>query len=168
MKTIDSIDKINQLTKNDFIDIFGNVFEKTIWISEKVYELRPFLDFKELSIKFNVLFENQTKEAHLKILNFHPELAVEKIMTQESKVEQNKAKLNECSKEEFDEFKKLNNKYKEKFKFPFIIAVAGKNRSEILKNFKIRIKNNEYMEFEEAKKQVKKIANLRLKLIYNN
>ena len=61
------------------------------------------------------------------------------------------------------EFKKLNMNYEKKFKFPFIIAVKGKNKNEILDNFRKRIKNNLQEEFNEAKIQVKKIALLRLK-----
>ena len=83
-------------------------------------------------------------------------------MTSESKSEQISAKLNECSNEEYEEFKKLNLEYKKKFKFPFIIAVKGKNKEEILNSFRQRITNNINLEFEEAKGQVKKIASFRL------
>ena len=95
--------------------------------------------------------------------NSHPELAVEKKLTEESKQEQNSANLNQCSDKEFNEFKKLNLNYKTKFGFPFIIAVKGKNRIEILESFRKRINNSIETEFEEAKEQVKKIALLRLK-----
>ena len=60
------------------------------------------------------------------------------------------------------EIKKLNLDYERKFKFPFIIAVKGKNKNEILNNFKKRISNNYEIEFNEAKSQVKKIALFRL------
>ena len=61
------------------------------------------------------------------------------------------------------EFKNLNNKYKKKFGFPFILAVKGKDKVEILDEFKKRILNNKNDEFDEALTQVIKIANLRLK-----
>jgi len=163
-----SIDKINQLTKNDFSSIFGNVFEKTNWIAEKVYEHRPFLNFNDLYSKFLDLFKNETRERHLRILNFHPDLVVDKIMTKDSKIEQSNAKLDNCTREEFGEFLNLNKDYKKKFNFPFIISVAKKNKIEILKNFKERIKNNETIEFNEAIKQVKKIASIRLEQIIKN
>ena len=73
-----------------------------------------------------------------------------------------RSKLNECSDDEYEEFKKLNFEYKKKFNFPFIIAVKGKNKNEILMNFRQRIKNDVESEFLEAKKQVKKIATFRL------
>ena len=76
-----------------------------------------------------------------------------------------RANLNQCTEEEFIEFEKLNKEYKKKFGFPFIIAVKGKTKNEVLKNFKERIKNNYIIEFEEAKLQVKKIASIRLEEI---
>ena len=65
------------------------------------------------------------------------------------------------------EFNQLNFDYEKKFRFPFIIAVKGKNKNEILENFKVRISNNHEKEFREAKKQVMKIAMLRLNDILN-
>ena len=156
------IDKFNKLDKSEFLSIFGNVFEKTDWIAEKTYALKPFNNFQELFSKMMEIFENSKKENYLEILNAHPNLVIEKKLTDDSKKEQNSANLNQCSEEEFQEFKDLNQKYKKKFGFPFIIAVKGKNRKEILNNFRQRITNNINLEFEEAKEQVKKIANLRL------
>ena len=162
MKTISSIDKINQLTKNDFIDIFGNVFEKTYWIADKAYNFKPYKNFNELLFTIFKIYENSSRDDCLKIFNSHPELAIEKKLTKDSRNEQENANLNECSEEEFKEFKKLNEEYKKKFRFPFIITVKGKNKEEILNSFRQRITNNINLEFEEAKEQVKKIANLRL------
>ena len=162
------IDKVNKLSKSDFISIFGNVFEKTTWMAEKVFVYKPFENFDKLSKKFLDTFENEQKENHLKILNAHPELAIEKIMTTDSKKEQNNAQLDQCTEEELEEFIKLNKEYKQKFNFPFIIAVSGKNKTEILDNFRKRIKNDKNIEFEEAKNQVKKIASSRLKQINKN
>jgi len=159
---MDSIDKFNKLSKAEFISIFGNIFEKTEWIAEKCYESKPYNSLDELVLKMMKIFENIEKERHLEILNSHPNLAVEKKLTEDSKNEQKNASLNQCNDEEFIEFKKLNEEYKKKFGFPFIIAVKGKNKEEILNSFRQRITNNINLEFEEAKKQVKKIASFRL------
>ena len=167
MKTINSIDQINELTKNDFIDIFGNVFEKTYWIANKTFNSKPFKSFDELLSIIMQNYENSSKEECLKIFNEHPELAVEKKLTEDSQKEQTGASLNRCSNEEFNEFKNLNIEYRKKFGFPFIIAVKGKNKNEILNNFRERIKNEINLEFNEAKNQVKKIATLRLTGIIN-
>ena len=159
---MNSIDKVNKLSKSDFISIFGNVFEKTEWIAQKSYDLKPYKNFEELFAKMMEVFENIEKEKHLEILNAHPNLAVEKKLTRDSKNEQKNASLNQCTEKEFLEFKKLNEEYKKKFGFPFIIAVKGKNKEEILNSFRQRIANNINLEFIEAKKQVKKIAIFRL------
>ena len=156
-----SINNINQLNKSDFLSIFGNIFEKTEWIAEKVFDLKPFKSNDDLFSKMINLYEICDKEQILIILNSHPELAVEKKLTKDSSNEQSGASLNECTFEEFEEFKKLNIEYREKFGFPFIIAVKGKNKNNILNDFRKRIQNDLNSEFEEAKKQVIKIASFR-------
>ena len=159
------IKKINSLDKSEFLSIFGNVFEKSKWISEKVFDQKPFKDLESFFSEIIGIYENSDNKTILEILNLHPELAVEKKLTADSEVEQSKANLKQCTLEEFDEFKKLNIEYKKKFNFPFIIAVKEKNKNEILNYFRERIKNSLDEEFLEAKKQVKKIAAFRLEEI---
>ena len=169
---MDSLEKVNNLSKSDFISIFENVFEKTNWIAEKAYTLKPFLDLNSLKKTFLSIYDKCSNEQYLEIFNSHPQLAIEKIwdgnLTELSEEEQLEASLDLCTKEELEEFVKLNKDYKKKFNFPFIIAVSGKNKSEILDNFRKRIKNDKNTEFKEAIRQVKKIASLRLKQINNN
>tara|TARA_B100000427_G_scaffold176751_1_gene147046 strand:+ start:215 stop:709 length:495 start_codon:yes stop_codon:yes gene_type:complete len=162
---MDSINKVNKLNKSDFISIFGNVFEKTEWIAERVFDYLPYKNFDNLLLKFFKIYNESNKESIIKILNSHPELVLEQKLTNESKKEQKGAGLNECSKEEVEEFKKLNLNYKKKFGFPFIIAVKGKNKNDILSYFRTRIKNSFDEEFIEAKKQVGEIATFRFKEI---
>jgi len=159
------IKKINSLDKSEFLSIFGNVFEKSKWISEKVFDKKPFKNLDSFVSEIIGMYENSDNETILEILNLHPELAVEKKLTTDSEVEQSKANLKQCTPEEFDQFKKLNIEYKKKFNFPFIIAVKGKNKNEILNYFRERINNSLDEEFLEAKKQVKKIATFRLEEI---
>ncbi len=156
---------INLLKKKEFLSIFGNIFEKSDWIADEVFNLKPFKDSNDLVVKMMNIYENSNNEKIIKIFNLHPELAIEKNLTSFSSKEQTGAKLNDCSKEEFEEFEKLNTNYKKKYGFPFIIAVKGKNKDEILNNFRHRIQNNFEIEFDEAKNQVKKIASLRLEVI---
>ena len=159
------IKKINSLDKSEFLSIFGNVFEKSKWISEKVFDKKPFKNIKSFVSEIISIYENSDNKTILGILNLHPELAVEKKLTTNSEAEQSKANLKECTPVEFDEFKKLNIEYKKKFNFPFIIAVKGKNKNQILNYFRERIKNSKEEEFIEAKEQVKKIAIFRLEEI---
>ncbi len=156
------IKKINNLDKSEFLSIFGNVFEKSKWISEKVFDKKPFKNLESFVSEIIDIYENSDNKTILEILNLHPELAVEEKLTDDSETEQNKANLKECTPEEFNEFKKLNIEYKKKFNFPFIIAVKGKNKNEILNYFRERINNPLNEEFLEAKNQVKKIAAFRL------
>ena len=137
---MDTVDKVNNLSKSDFISIFGNVFEKTSWISEKTYNLKPFLNFEALQKSFLSVYDKYNDKQYLEIFNSHPQLAIEKIMTEHSKKEQTQSKLDTCTKEELEEFIQLNQDYEKKFNFPFIIAVANLNKNEILDNFKQRIK----------------------------
>ena len=162
---MDSINKVNKLNKYDFISIFGNVFEKTEWIAERVFDYLPYKNFDNLLLKFFKIYNESNKESIIKILNSHPELVVEQKLTNESKKEQKGAGLNECSKEEVEEFKKLNLNYKKKYGFPFIISVKGKSKNDILSYFRTRIKNSFDEEFIEAKKQVEEIATFRFKEI---
>ena len=159
------INKINKLSKSEFIKVFANIFENAIWIAEELYNQKPFDNFEELSSKMLNIFETATKEKQLKILNAHPDLANKtkiSLLTPDSLKEQINAGLDQCTKEEFNEFKKLNNTYK-KFGFPFILAVKGKTKIEILNNFRKRVSSDPEIEFAEAVKQVKQIANMRLK-----
>ena len=163
------INKINKLPKSEFIKVFANIFENARWIAEELYNQKPFGNFEELSSKTLNIFETATKEKQLKILNAHPDLANKtkiSLLTPDSLKEQTNAGLDQCTKEEFSEFKKLNDAYK-KFGFPFILAVKEKTKIEILNNFRKRISSDPEIEFDEAVKQVKQIASLRLKELNN-
>ena len=157
---------LNKLNKDEFISMFGVIFEKTQWIAEKLFDQKPFKDKDDLINKMTQIYESSSKNEILKILNAHPKLAVEKNLTEHSSKEQSRANLKNCTQKEYDEFKILNNNYEKKFGFPFIIAVKGKDKIEILNNFRQRINNGIELEFIESKKQVKKIALFRLKELF--
>ena len=163
------INKINKLPESEFIKVFANIFENARWIAEELYKLKPFEDFNELSSKMMNIFEVSEREKKLKILNDHPDLGNKtKIssLSVDSLKEQKNAGLDQCTKEEFNEFKKLNDAYK-KFGFPFIMSVKNKNKIEILNNFRARVNSEDKIEFEEAVRQVKKIATVRLEELSN-
>jgi len=163
------INKINKLSQTEFVKVFANIFENARWIAEELHKKKPFQDFDELSSKIMNIFEMCSKEKKLKILNSHPNLADKtkiSLLTPDSLKEQASAGLNQCTEEEFNEFKKLNNTYK-KFGFPFILAVKGKTKIEILNNFRKRVTSDPQIEFDEAVEQVKQIASLRLKELNN-
>jgi OHCU decarboxylase len=103
----------------------------------------------------------------LRLLNAHPELtgkeARERAMTQDSTVEQGSAGLDRLSADDFARFDRLNAAYREKFGFPFIIAVRGRSSQEILAAFERRIGNDRAVEFDAACTEVERIALLRLR-----
>ena len=140
------------MDREEFVSRFGGVFEKSSWIAEVTWE--------------------QGTERQISVLRSHPDLAgrlaLAGNLTPDSLAEQSSAGLDKCSEAELSDFKCLNNKYVEKFKFPFIIAVRGLNRQEILKIFRTRINNSRESEFKEATKQVEKIAFLRLQEIFSD
>ena len=157
------IDKdLNTINKNEFTAIFGSIFEKSEWIAAETFKQKPFKNSQDLIDKMIKIYETCTIDQIIVILNLHPKLAIEKKLTSFSTKEQTGAELDKCSEEELTEFNRLNFDYEKKFKFPFIIAVKGKNKNEILENFRSRINNDYRKEFQEAKKQVIKIALFRL------
>ena len=156
---------LNALSEIEFISIFGSVFEKSEWIAYEAFKEKPFKDSKDLIDKMINIYNKCSKEKTAEIFNLHPKLAIEKKLTNFSSKEQSGAQLDKCTEEEFLEFNKLNSNYEKKFKFPFIIAVKGKNKNHILNDFRTRIDNNYETEFNEAKIQVMKIALLRLEEI---
>ena len=163
------INKINKLSQSEFIKVFANIFENTEWIAKELYNQKPFNNFEELSSKILSIFETATKEKKLKVLKAHPDLANKtkiSLLTPNSLKEQISAGLDRCTEKEFNEFKKLNHTYK-KFGFPFILAVKGKTKIEILNNFRKRIFSDPKIEFDKAVEQVKLIASLRLKELNN-
>ena len=163
------INKINKLSKSEFVKVFANIFENARWIADELYNQKPFNDFEELASKILGIYDNATKEKKLKIIKAHPNLADKtkiSLLTPDSLKEQTNAGLDQCSEEEFNEFNKLNENYK-KFNFPFILAVKGKNKNEILNNFRKRISSDPETELNEAIKQVRQIASLRLKELKN-
>ena len=153
---------LNNLNRDKFVSLFGVIFEKTQWIAEKLFDHKPFKNKEDLINKMFQIYETTQKNEVLVILKSHPKLAIEKNLTKHSSEEQSHANLKNCTDEEYNEFKRLNNEYEEKFGFPFIIAVKGKNKIEILNNFRQRINNDIEVEFSEAKSQVRKIAQFRL------
>jgi 2-oxo-4-hydroxy-4-carboxy-5-ureidoimidazoline decarboxylase len=162
--------KIDKLSETEFTEVFGNIFENASWITKKLYRKKPFSSFEDLTEKMIFIFEDTNNENKLKILKSHPDLADKaniSFLTPDSNKEQSGVGLDKCTEDEFNEFKYLNLKYKNKFGFPFILAIKGKDKVEILDNFKKRILSDKQIEFDEAITQVKKIANLRLKELKN-
>ena len=166
----------SRMNKDEFVSCFGGVYEHSPWIAEMAWEKNltkkatPDQDTAEKTHQMlSAVVNEASKEDKLALLRAHPDLAdrlaITKNMTKASLSEQASADLTNCSPQEFKTFQTLNDQYKEKFGFPFIMAVRGYNRGEILENFKKRRHNDTDTEFATALEQVHLIAYLRLKEI---
>ena len=110
--------------------------------------------------------DNASTDRQLALIRAHPDLAgkaqIAGELTQDSSDEQASAGLDQCSAEEYQRFQSLNDEYHEKFRFPFVVAVRGSSRAEILEIFARRLDNTEAIEFETALSEIHKIARLRM------
>ena len=112
------------------------------------------------------IVETAAEEEQLKLIRAHPDLAgraaVAGELTPESTSEQASAGIDRCTPEEFERFQRFNDLYKRKFGFPFVMAVKGSNRHEILAAFEERVRNDLGTEVRRALDEIHKIAQLRL------
>ena len=154
--------------KSKFISLFESIYEHSDWVIKNVIEDKSNIPntIYELKLKMKNEVDNCSENLKLKLLRAHPELGIKKneisSLTHSSQAEQKSAGLDQCSEEEYEEIKSLNKSYKEKFQFPFIIAVKGLNRLDIIKSMKKRVDNNYEEEFLTAINEVHKIAKIRL------
>ena len=162
------------MDKATFMAKFGAVVEHSPWVAEEVFERAAddvLDDAESLSARFGFVFMNTAPEQQLATLRAHPQLAcalaTPQDLTSDSATEQAGAGLDQCSVEEMESFRKLNIAYREKFGFPFIIAVKGRDRQEILGLFEKRIDNDERLEYQTALVQVCRIVRFRIGEILN-
>ncbi len=132
--------------------------------------LRPANDTAQgLHFALCQIFRSASEAERLGVLKAHPDLAgklaAARQLTADSTAEQASAGLDALTMEEKAEFTALNDAYVKKFGFPFIIAVKGRSKAEILEAFKTRVSNERETEFSTACKQVERIALLRLQAI---
>ena len=158
--------KVNDLDREEFLSLFGHVFEHSPWVAEGAWEHRPFTDLQALLDAMGSSVDAAPEADRLALLRAHPDLAGKAAragdLTQESWKEQTGAGLDRMSDAEYERFHAMNEAYKEKFGFPFIIAVKGLGREDILAAYAARLENSRAVEFDTALSQVKKIAGFRV------
>ena len=155
------------MDKASFLARYGGIFEHSPWIAVQVWEQG--LDsggLQELHAAFSEVIRSANREQQLALLRAHPQLASAiasgEELTAESRGEQRGAGLDQCTTAEFKEFEYLNSTYSDRFGFPFIIAVKGLGRAQILESFRARLANTAEDEFAEALEQVIRIGKFRL------
>ena len=160
------------MTEEEFIATFADIYEHSAWVAEQLWRMvceNPkghFDDIQKIKQTMHDIVENSSDEEKLILLRAHPDLAGKAAlageMTDASKSEQSGVGLDQCSEEELTQFLQLNDAYREKFGFPFIMAVKGASKEQILAEFLSRTPNDVATEFATAMEQVHKIAGFRL------
>ncbi|MFK7856561.1 MAG: 2-oxo-4-hydroxy-4-carboxy-5-ureidoimidazoline decarboxylase [Granulosicoccus sp.] len=157
------------LTMNEFTQRFGAVYEHSPWIAELTWQSGIDETHSEVTTLARAMAQTldaASDEHKLQLINAHPDLAGkaarEGDLTDESCTEQSSAGLDCCNENEFLRFQSLNDAYKNKFGMPFIMAVRGSNRHQILAGFEERLPNDHDKEFTRAIQEINRIALFRL------
>lgn len=166
MSDAPTIQDLNDMTRVRFIGALGAIFEMSPWIVEEVWEIRPFTDRADLMAKMMGVVEKSGAKRQLALLGAHPDLAGKAAragtLTALSAQEQSGAGLDRLSDQEFERFHELNDAYRARFGFAFIIAVKDTDKAGILAAFEARLANGRQEERAEALRQVGRIAEIRL------
>lgn len=157
-----TIAQVNAMTGSEFVAMFGDVAEHSPWVAEQAATQRPFASHDEMIAAFENATRRAAREAQLALIRAHPDLATRARLTQDSSREQAGAGLDSLTNDEFARFTKLNDAYKQRFGFPFIFAVKGATKGQVLASFEERIGREPEQEFEMALTQVCRIFRFRI------
>ena len=158
-----TIAEVNRLNAADFIQAFGWVFEDSPWVAERGWCYRPFADVEELHRALVDVVEHATRKEQLALIRAHPDLGTRARISAASSEEQTGAGLDRLTPAEFELFTRLNHEYREKFGFPFLFAVRGSGKYDVLRALEQRLESAMDAEFREALRQVYRIAEFRLR-----
>lgn len=155
------------MSTDDFVARFGGIYEHSPWVAERAApHVGRSADYDQIAMLMADCVDNASREQQLELIRAHPDLAgraqVAGELTAESSDEQASAGLDQCTPDEYERFQELNARYRDKFDFPFVMAVRGSSRAEILDAFERRLENDVDTEFETALEEIHKIARLRL------
>lgn len=158
-----SIKKINESSREQFVELLGEIFEHSPWIAASAYGARPFASVEALhAAMINVVRESRV-ETIVDLFRAHPDLGTRLAVAEYSAQEQKGAGLNQLTAEEYERFSDLNQTYLKTFGFPFILAVKGKKKADILEAMEARIWNTASEEAEQALFEIEQISGFRLR-----
>lgn len=166
-----NLQTLNSLSETEFVSVLGGIFEHSPWVAEVVTGDRPFASVSALHQAMVQVVENAGVNKQLALIRAHPDLAGKAAraghLTDASTSEQKGAGLDRLDDAEYVRFHSLNDAYKQRFDFPFILAVRGfdgkgHDKYSILASFEVRLKNTPEQEISEALRQIARIAELRL------
>ena len=157
---------MNALDRTAFVATFGHLFEHSPWVAEETWPRRPFRDATQLHQALCATMRGAERERQLALIRAHPDLAgrlaQQRKLTAESTREQASAGLNQLSDDELSRFQQLNERYRARFGFPFIICARLNAKDTILAALETRVNTTLEMEFQTALGEIEKIALLRL------
>ncbi len=158
--------ELHGLSRDAFVAAFGGVFEHSSWIAEQAFAQGPFGGVAALHAAMLRVLHAASTDAKLALIRAHPDLAGRAALagelTEASKTEQSRSGLADLTADELARFHTLNNAYRAKFGFPFVMAVKFSNKHDILAAFVERLENDQAAELERALAEIGKIARFRL------
>lgn len=157
-----TLSHLNSLDRAAFIAAIGWVFEHSSWVAERAWSRRPFATVALLHEAMVEEVQAAAPEDRLALLRAHPDLGTRARMSQASSGEQSGAGLDRLTADEFARLQTANAAYRERFGFPFLYAVKGASKYDILKALESRLENTPEVEYEEALRQACRIAQFRL------
>jgi 2-oxo-4-hydroxy-4-carboxy-5-ureidoimidazoline decarboxylase len=161
-----TLSDLNACGKDDFVVALANVFEYSPWIAEQAASMRPFAGVKPLFDAMKGAVDRAPPERRLALIKAHPDLADKTQraagLTAESSAEQNSVGLDRLSDAEYEAFERVNNAYRAKFGFPYIVCVRRHTRDSILRDFERRLPNDAKTETQKSVEEICRIAALRL------
>ena len=166
-----SLEALNASTLPAFVQALGGIFEHSPWVAERAWEARPFATVAQLHAAMVAAVEDANRDARLALIRAHPELAGKEAaagtLTSDSRNEQAGAGLDRCSADELARLRALNRRYREAHGFPFVIAVRGRTRDDILRALEERAGNPTQQEFDRCLAEIAAIGRIRLDSLFN-
>ncbi len=161
-----SLDELNAADQQAFVEALGNIYEHAPWVAEAAARKRPFRTLAALTEALQEAVQAAPEAQQHALITGHPDLADRAVrlqtLTVDSRREQSRAGLDRLSDEEFERFQRLNEAYRARFKFPFIICVRRHTKDSILREFERRSHNDVTSERSAALREISRIAQLRL------
>lgn len=161
-----SLSRLNAAPDSDFLAVLGGVYEHSDWVARRVMKLRPFPGRETLRSAMRRAVDIATDAEKLALIQSHPDLAGKLArageLTEASMNEQASLGLDRLGEHEYQQFRLCNERYREKFKFPFIICARLTTKQGVLDAFENRLENSRDDEIREALRQIHGIARLRL------
>jgi 2-oxo-4-hydroxy-4-carboxy-5-ureidoimidazoline decarboxylase len=158
--------ELNAYSKADFVAALANIFEYSPWIAEQAASSRPFAGVVPLFDAMKAAVDRAPSELRLALIKAHPDLANKTQravgLTAESNAEQNSVGLDRLSDAEYEAFERVNNAYRAKFGFPYIVCVRRQTKDSILRDFERRLPNDVATEMQKSVEEICRIAALRL------